>query len=295
MKNSPVFSPFIVEPVPATLTSSVVAAKARRFLLHKSYTFNDEGNIIYEATKPKLFYYGGRPIPLIANPITPMGGVNYNYFMHWGESSDGGVSWNKYGFNEYPLCSAYNVDFDASNQIQTSQINENTKALRWGQSYIFGGENPPFNYNQPLYNSFYNTYWGEYLGQLYHPDARIMECFLNLNEVDIANFKYNDQIFIKNAYFRIIDIHNYQAGTGASVKVKMIKLVDNVKQLTPTCNYYQNGEYYPSFGGVLIPYWVNAADNTTTSLELPSKDCCTQNGFYYVEDDDGNFICYTLD
>ena len=74
----------------------------------------------------------------------------------------------------------------------------------------------------------YGLYWKQYLDGVYGVDARLMECYLNLNEVDIFNFKFNDEVFIKDTYYRIIEISNYQVGAKASTKVKLLKSLDTI-------------------------------------------------------------------
>ena len=62
----------------------------------------------------------------------------------------------------------------------------------------------------------------QYLDNIYSSEARIMECYLNLNEVDIFNFSFADEIFIKDSYWRILNISNYQVGTKTSILPHLI-------------------------------------------------------------------------
>tara|TARA_R110002020_G_scaffold164573_1_gene351373 strand:- start:13905 stop:16895 length:2991 start_codon:yes stop_codon:yes gene_type:complete len=283
LKNKPLFSPYIVEEVPKSLTDSEVSTYASRLALHRGYSYDDNGNITYGSTNPKLFYYGGRPVPLIGNPSTPNDGVNYNLWLWWGQSDgDGYVTWNKHLFNEYPLCSAYQVDRDVNDVTGTTGINENTKVLRWNCDYVFGGTTDALNWNEGLRRGFYELYWRDYLGQIYHQDSRIMTCYIRLNEIDIANFKFNDQIFIKDSYWRIMEIQNYQAGTGVSVKVKLIKVVETEATLTTDCNYFMSGGTWNSF--FYIVEWTNINDPSDVVFYLDTDSCCNELGgtaYYY--------------
>jgi len=267
LSNASVFSPYIVEETPVSTSSSTVNPSARRMLLHRNYSYDDEGNITFPATKPKLFYYGGSPVTL----DTALNTTN-NFYLHYVNATGGQVA----GFDEYPLCSAFEVDADNTVDAGTTQIDENTKALRFDNAFIYGGSSIAFNYSGTLNNTLYEMYYANYLSQLYHPDTRLMTAYFNLNEVDIAQFKFNDEIFIKDAYYRILDIENYQAGTGSSVKVKLIKIVEKLTSL----NDYTGCDYYPvGYGSPFFPVvtWGNATDNTTTIFV--SQECCAGLGY----------------
>lgn len=291
LKNKPLFSPYIVEEVPKTLTDSSVDSYASRLALHRGYSYDDNGNITYGKTNSKLFYYGGRPVLLPGNPSTTDGGVGYNLWMWWGVSDGGGwVTWNKHVFNEYPLCSAYQVDRDLASTTGTAGINENTKVLRWDCKFVFGGQTNALDWNDGLVKGFYDLYWREYLSQIYHQDSRIMTCYLRLNEVDIANFKFNDQVFIKDSYWRVMEIQNYQAGTGVPVKVKLIKVVETSATITSTCNYYWSQEYSFWSGPWYIVVWVNVDDPSDIQTYMDSDECCNELGGDAWSTDDG-WIC----
>jgi hypothetical protein len=270
LKNEPIFSPYIVEETPINIDSSTVNNSARRLLLHRTYSYDDNGNLSYPATQPKLFYYGGSPVQLNQPANT-----TFNIYLHY---TDGVGSNIAVGFNEYPLCSAFDVDADNTVDAGTTQMSSSTKALRWDNSFIFGGANVPFNYNEEIRNTFFELYWSNYISQLYHPDTRVLVAYFMLNEVDIAQFKFNDSIFIKDSYWRVVSIENYQAGAGASVKVTLIKIVDKLTQL----NDYAGCDYYPTGNTVspLFPivYWIDASDNTTTTFFV-DQECCTGMGF----------------
>jgi hypothetical protein len=75
------------------------------------------------------------------------------------------------------------------------------------------------------YKTLYGRYWNEYIENIYAPDARILEAFFSLEFADIYNFNFNDKIFIKDSYWRILSISDYVVGTQDTVKVTLIKQV----------------------------------------------------------------------
>lgn len=94
------------------------------------------------------------------------------------------------------------------------------------------GQEVPLHYIQNTpYKTLYQRYWNDYIADIYAPDARIIEAFFALDFADIYQFKFNDKIYIKDAYYRILDISDYVVGMQDSVKVKLLKVVS----ATPDC------------------------------------------------------------
>jgi len=125
--------------------------------------------------------------------------------------------------------------------------------------------------SQP-WKTLYARYWNDYIADIYAPDARIIEAFFALEFADIYQFKYNDQIFIKDAYWRILEISDYVVGMQDSVKVKLIKVVS----AQPDC--------------LLIPDSVINANGTVPFLDSEgapaeaTESCCNFYGYLWVGD-----------
>lgn len=100
---------------------------------------------------------------------------------------------------------------------------------------VFGGEDLNFGPEQPLhpiesnpFNNLYNTYWRAYVDQLYSASARIMEANFYLSGVDLAAFRFNDQIFVKDSYWRVLSI-DYSPNSNSTSKVQLIKVLDAIR------------------------------------------------------------------
>jgi hypothetical protein len=125
--------------------------------------------------------------------------------------------------------------------------------------------------SQP-WKTLYARYWNDYIADIYAPDARILEGFFALEFADIYQFKYNDQIFIKDAYWRILEISDYVVGMQDSVKVKLIKIVS----ATPDC--------------LLVPDSVMNSNGTVPFLDSngdpaeATESCCKLYGYLWVND-----------
>jgi hypothetical protein len=134
----------------------------------------------------------------------------------------------------------------------------------------FGQETPLHYVDTTPYKTLYQRYWNDYIADIYAPDARIIEAFFALDFADIYQFKFNDKIFIKDAYYRILDISDYVVGMQDSVKVKLIKMVS----ATPDCLLSPK----PVIGidGNII--WEDSEGETQRATET----CCNNYGYYWV-------------
>jgi len=99
------------------------------------------------------------------------------------------------------------------------------------KDWNFGQETPLHPVDSIPYKTMYARYYNDYIENIYAPDARIMTAFFALEFADIYDFKYNDEIFIKDSYWRILQIKDYVVGMQESVQVQLLKLVN----VTPDC------------------------------------------------------------
>jgi len=236
LKNEPIFSPFIngrvyrnedtnLEPFPTNMAVQY----------ETSYNRTEDGGfeiIPSPTTKPKLFYYNGEDTPVKENATTR------TFYLHRADSSGGSIT--TYGFLSYPVCTPYEIDPAAASPTYEFTLNPTNRSLYWNSNPPIDGGIQVFNYMETegtwFANTLYGLYWKPYLDNIYSSEAKIMECYLNLNEVDIFDFKFNDEIFIKDTYWRILDISNYQVGEKASTKVTLLKIIDSLNNCND-CGY----------------------------------------------------------
>ena len=72
-------------------------------------------------------------------------------------------------------------------------------------------------------NNLFNIYWENFINELSDRDSRIMTAEFYLTSYDIAEFKFSDNIFIKDQYFKVNKITNYDPTKEGLVKVELIK------------------------------------------------------------------------
>ena len=283
MKNNPVFSPYINNKVfsgndpdaPTGLPNMVVQYEYSYKKVETGY----ENEL--STTKPKLFYYNGVSSNLVSGMASDANSGATIHFHSWAYSATEPYGdWTAHPFTTYPLCSPYEL---VPNTNGISNLIPSTNSLYWNQ-------NPPavpdlyvFNYDPnttTVLNSLYYAYWSQYFNQIYNEDSRIMECYLNLNEVDIFNFKFNDQIFIKDSYWRVLNISNYQVGGQASTKVTLLKSIDVYAVSCKECNQTVTEDTYNTGTGLLV-WCPDTTPSCTPSLPaswITTAACCECNG-----------------
>ena len=275
LKNTPIFSPYINEQIyrnQDTGEGTDLANMAIQYEISYSPTEFGVENVLH-ATKPKLFFYNGAETEVLNNI-----GEQVSYYLHHISPADSTVT--AYGFDAYPVCTVW--DITPSSGAYT--LSPSNKSLYWNFAPPPTGGSGIFNYTpeSPGFwneNTLFFLYWRSYLNNIYNSDARIMECHLNLNEVDIFNFKFSDEIFIKDSYWRIINIQNYQVGDKVSTKVILLKLLDSLYNVQD-CNSVAVGMY----GGFLS--WCSENDpDCSPDTSFPnypglyaSSACCLANG-----------------
>jgi len=138
----------------------------------------------------------------------------------------------------------------------------------------FGVERPFHRVQANPVNTLYYKYWMPWVNELYSSDARIVTAYFRLTASEMATFEFSDKIFIKDTYFRILSISNYDPTTENVVQVRLVKILGEIRD----CYYIpvssdKNGQI--SFS---IP--------TGSTVTSASRPCCERYG--YVFDDSGD-------
>ena len=283
LKNNSIFSPFINGQVFVN-DDEQFGTYLPNMTVQYEFSYETKNGVSVneiKATKPKLFYYCGS----VANVLDTTGN-QINYYLHRPTAS----ALTAFSFNTYPVCSPFDIiPGDGSNPANEYTLTSSNKSLYWNASPPIVGALSVFNYTSDIgnwfNNSLYGLYWKQYLDNIYSSEARIMECYLNLSEVDIFNFSFADEIFIKDSYWRILKISNYEVGVKASTKVTLIKSLDT----KANCN---GCDYVVTTSGTSNLFWDTyymwcAEDNPgcTPDITAPNflgiyanPECCLCNG-----------------
>jgi hypothetical protein len=98
----------------------------------------------------------------------------------------------------------------------------------------FAPETPLQNITAIPFNTLFNSYWRRYYNELYSDQSRIMEAFFQLDINDFMNIDYSKQIWIKDSYWRLIQVDNFVVGMDISTKCTLAKIVSSVQDCTYT-------------------------------------------------------------
>ena len=243
MKNTPLFAPYINQQIfrIGSETETDLSNVAVQYEI--SYEVDEDGvtQNVLTATKPKLFYYCGA-----TTDIKKADGTAQTIYLHQITPGTGAI--DARSFTKYPVCSVWDIKTNEAAPTYEYTLTSANTSLYWDFA-------PPqtnlrvFNYEYNLElidnsNTLYMLYWRPYLDSLYSEDSRTLTAYFNLSEVDIFQFAFNDEIFIKDSWWRIQNIHNYQVGAKTSTKVTLLKKMDDAVALPQGCDYLvSNLEY----------------------------------------------------
>lgn len=231
-----------------SMFSSFITQKVKLhdMLINKPFTF-EEGVSTFIKSEPKLFYYSGLK--------------NCNeYRLFYGA---GAIS--SYQFTSYPFCDHLSMEDEV--------VKSTDYDIRFASRYAHDGALYVQEY--PRRNDVYSLCWRKYLNSIYSDDARILIADFFLTEADISQFKFNDKIFIKDAYYRINKIKSYAVGVSKTTTVELIKIVG--EKLRDSM----------SASGCDLTLTSSNTDGTTTwedsegNTQTVTSTCCNAMGFHF--------------
>lgn len=72
--------------------------------------------------------------------------------------------------------------------------------------------------------NLYSTYWYQTIEELTNKDSKVLEAFFRLNVNDFINLDFRKQYFIREAYYRLIEVNQYDVSGTALVNCKLLKI-----------------------------------------------------------------------
>ena len=123
----------------------------------------------------------------------------------------------------------------------------------------------------PLHTLF-DRYWRQYIGELYDSEQKIMDAYFKLSVTDVFGLKFNDKIWIKDSFWRVIELTDYIVADEQVTKCKLIRLLD----IGALCQY--------------TPSTISATTGAVRFLDYDgnlsngSQDCCEFYGYTWDGD-----------
>lgn len=135
----------------------------------------------------------------VGGVVTPLKGlVGLDENLTWQFENKRFKAYPYLGHYDHPQLPSYDINFG---QIQ---------GVYYPQSYTTN-------------DNLYEMYWSNMLNEISDSDSRIIKANFYLTAADIANFRFNDKIYINNQYYKINKIENYDPTAERLTKVELIK------------------------------------------------------------------------
>ena len=136
----------------------------------------------------------------------------------------------------------------------------------------FGQEIPPHPIEAMPLHTLFDRYWREYIAELYDSEQKIMEAYFKLSVTDVFGLKFNDKIWIKDSFWRVIELTDYIVADEQVTKCKLIRLLD----IGALCQY--------------TPSTINVSTGAVEFLDYDgdtsygSQECCEFYGYTWSTD-----------
>lgn len=73
-------------------------------------------------------------------------------------------------------------------------------------------------------NNLFETYYSNFMREISDKDSRLIKANFYLTPLDIADFRFNDNVFINNQYYRVNKISEYNPAIEQTTEVELIKV-----------------------------------------------------------------------
>ena len=195
-----------------------------QFIIPKFFENGDDfmshGHFTHQPITPVqrlLFWNGLRPTTTNTDQQANQQ-IEWQYTDNVNQKSSDDAPLLKGGIRRYPAAS-YLSDIPTTNT---------TLNLNWKKQFpYFAYPGAPNTIGQ-LGQDVFVRYWQNYIDNVYSPNARKMTAYFNLDSEDLRTLTFDDIIFIKDSYWRILKVVDAPLGEIATVKVELIKLLDYV-------------------------------------------------------------------
>ncbi len=143
----------------------------------------------------------------------------------------------------------------------------------------FGVERPLYSIAVNPRDTLYIRFWAQYVTELYSSTARILTCSVRLNEADIADLQFNDQVYINDSFYRILSV-SFDANEPSVAKAQLIKKLDDLAICADTPTSLRTGANEILFN-----------NTTIVDPDYGSQVCCELYGYRWALNKDTGDRC----
>ena len=128
-----------------------------------------------------------------------------------------------------------------------------------------------------IYNRFYEKFMNDKLSV----HNRVVTVPVNLNNVDIKNFKFNNFYYINNTPYVVIKIADYNPANDLPTKVTLLRVMDfNNYKIGQNIVINSNRKAFVGLGLLTFEYPTNESCNISTTYNVSSELLISEKGFY---------------
>lgn len=136
----------------------------------------------------------------------------------------------------------------------------------------FGQEVPPHPITTMPLRTLWDRFWRDYIAELYDDEQKIMEAYFQLSLTDVFNLQFSDKIWVKDSWWRVIELTDYIVAGEQVTKCKLMRLLD----IGALCQY--------------TPFKINTSSGAVDFLDYDgntsygSETCCEYYGYTWSAD-----------
>jgi hypothetical protein len=136
----------------------------------------------------------------------------------------------------------------------------------------FGQEIPPHPITTMPLRTLWDRFWRDYIAELYDDEQKIMEAYFQLSLTDVFNLQFSDKIWVKDSWWRVIELTDYIVAGEQVTKCKLMRLLD----IGALCQY--------------TPFKINTSSGAVDFLDYDgntsygSETCCEYYGYTWSAD-----------
>lgn len=133
----------------------------------------------------------------------------------------------------------------------------------------------------------YTLYYDQYLREIYGKNAKLVTAYFSLSPLDVARFRFNSLVFVKDTYYRVNKLESYTPGIRKSTKVELLKL-DPFGSVNRDCDFVVDQLFLDGRITFKKPLGFDNSGNVIYSdpTEIVSRKCCEAAGGVYTPDGD---------
>jgi hypothetical protein len=193
-----------IKPIFAATPLSNTALKNDRII--SDITFVDQNGVIKQGkSKLRILYWGG----LVSC-------TTWTFYEQQGISPTNKTTYPYAGHLDNPKRPTFDLNFDAPYNVY--------------YDYNFGSASSP----QYTDSNLYTTYWHQTIQEISNKNSKVLEAMFYLTVFDFVTLDFRKQYFIKDAYYRLLEVTDFDVSGTKLTKCKLLKVDREAAYTTST-------------------------------------------------------------